>query len=62
MKIDSGGYDVGGAYWGIGPPSMYVAYSDDQEYVRYLRATSRAEAVTLLKIPKEMLKYRGATQ
>ena len=28
MKLDSGGYDKGGAYWGIGGP-LYRAYSEE---------------------------------
>ena len=29
VKLDSGGYDDGGAYWGLGPPSLYCAVDDE---------------------------------
>ena len=48
VKLDSGGYDDGGAYWGIGQP-LYCAYSDDYcEYCEYVRASSRSDAVNQL--------------
>ncbi len=45
VRLDSGGYDNGGAYWGIGQP-LYHAYGegvrDDQEL--FLRADNRNDA------------------
>lgn len=42
VRLDSGGYDPGGAYWGIGKP-LYVAFDNDGgEY--YFRANNRADA------------------
>jgi hypothetical protein len=47
FALDSGGYDTGGAYWGIGAP-MYCA--TDGVYRTYTRATSRAVAAKLLNL------------
>lgn len=54
VRLDRGGYDEDGKYWGAGEP-LYVYYSDDLEWGPmtghaargvggYLRASSRAEA------------------
>jgi hypothetical protein len=40
VRLDSGGYDSGGAYWGVGDP-LYVAGWGGA--TRYLRAKSRAD-------------------
>jgi len=37
VPIDSGGYDRGGAYWGLGKP-LYCEFTADGEYVQYYRA------------------------
>lgn len=47
VNIDSGGYDDGGNYWGIGQP-LYMASGED--YQAFQRANSRGEAAELLKI------------
>jgi hypothetical protein len=39
VKLDSGGYDKGGAYWGIGAP-LYCATSEQGE-VQYMRGRDR---------------------
>lgn len=47
VKLDSGGYDRGGAYWGLGEP-LYVAWRltpDDGLKRRFLRAKDRVDAV-----------------
>lgn len=46
IRLDSGGYDKGGAYWGHGAP-MYCA-TDGASYVAYTRANSRAAAALAL--------------
>ena len=43
VRLDRGGYDPAGAYWGIGAP-LYCAYDDDGEIERYTRAGSREGA------------------
>ena len=43
VYLDTGGYDDGGAYWGIGNP-LYCYESTDGSVYAYGRATSRAEA------------------
>ena len=36
IRLDSGGYDAGGAYWGVGE-KLYWACSDDQKVEYYFR-------------------------
>lgn len=54
MRIDAGGYDTGGAYWGIGD-HMYCAEGEtDTESARiFVRAKNRqdAKAKILRKLP-----------
>lgn len=47
VRLDSGGYDRGGAYWGVGEP-LWVAF-DDEGGEKYLRAPSREAAKTKLR-------------
>lgn len=42
VRLDSGGYDKGGAYWGQGQP-LWAAWDDSGEQV-YIRADSRDAA------------------
>lgn len=42
VRLNSGGYDAGGAYWGIGAPLWYVEDQDGNS--QYLRARDRAAA------------------
>jgi hypothetical protein len=42
VRLDRGGYDTGGAYWGVGAP-LWVAWDDDGNE-RYLRARDRDAA------------------
>lgn len=43
VRLDSGGYDPQGAYWGIGEP-LYWAAADDVDYDETFRAATRDEA------------------
>lgn len=43
VRINSGGYDEGGSYWGVGLP-LYFARDDDREIDMFLRAVSRDDA------------------
>ena len=36
VRICSGGYDSGGAYWGLGS-ELRVSYTKDLEYIRFYR-------------------------
>jgi len=36
VPLDNGGYDKGGAYWGIGKP-LRVSYTKDLEYIHFYR-------------------------
>lgn len=47
VRLNSGGYDRGGAYWGIGQPLWCLwGYSADGDLVcEYFRAPSRAAAL-----------------
>lgn len=44
--LDAGGYDKGGAYWGVatrgGPGHLYIAFSET--FTAYVRAWDRASA------------------
>ena len=46
VRLDSGGYDPGGAYWGHGAP-LFVAWCDGREM--FFRAGDRAEAKEIVK-------------
>lgn len=43
IRIDAGGYDPGGAYWGVGEP-LYNFTTDDGTESGYLRAADRDHA------------------
>lgn len=53
VKIDRGGYDGFGAYWGLGQP-LYVAEQDGR--MRFVRANTRLQAVVELGIAYKALK------
>ena len=55
VRLDSGGYDDGGAYWGIGKP-LFCARDDDETFRLFVRATSRAEAIAQMRIAPHLLK------
>lgn|SRR5574337_180263 len=59
VRLDSGGYDDGGAYWGNGEP-IYCA-TDDADYFATIRASNRTHAALLLDIDTKQLraKLRG---
>ncbi len=42
VRLNQGGYDDGGAYWGHGAP-LYVA-TDDADVTLFVRAVDRADA------------------
>lgn len=42
VPLNGGGYDVGGAYWGLGAPLWLAMDQDGKTY--YFRAASRAKA------------------
>lgn len=43
VRLDSGGYDSGGAYWGVGVP-LYWATCESGSIDFFLRAASRDDA------------------
>lgn len=47
LKMD-GDYDAGGAYWGSGPPAMWVAWSKGGVRV-FARGTTREDAKRVVK-------------
>lgn len=50
VRINSGGYDQGGAYWGLGLPLYwYSALPDDGEISGYVRAWSREDAKEMVR-------------
>lgn len=54
VRLDSGGYDDGGAYWGLGKP-LYCAQDDGDFYRRFVRAESRAKAAEMLELTNDEL-------
>lgn len=47
VRINSGGYDDGGAYWGLGSP-LYVVMDRDGDRV-YFRASGREDAKRIVR-------------
>lgn len=54
VRLDAGGYDDGGAYWGIGAP-LWCAMDDDGNR-QFIRAGTRERAALELNIPNTALK------
>lgn len=54
VRLDSGGYDDGGAYWGTGEP-IFCAIDDDGNR-QFQRASTREKAALILGIPTGALK------
>ena len=50
VPIDSGGYDRGGAYWGLGDP-LYVAHAEDVQLFYRAKSRDEAKAATKFDIP-----------
>ena len=48
IRLDSGGYDSGGAYWGIGAP-LYWAASEDGAVDMWFRARDRDSAKAIVR-------------
>lgn len=58
VRLNSGGYDSGGAYWGIGKP-LYWVRSDDGDVTEFFRAWDREEAKEqVLAISPDLKFYR----
>lgn len=50
VRINSGGYDDGGAYWGIGQPLYCATDSSDETEIRvFVRAPDRQTAKSLVR-------------
>ncbi len=56
VRINSGGYDDGGAYWGTGQPLYCAEGVDDDEYREFVRAWTREEAAEKLKVADRLIK------
>lgn len=52
VRLNSGGYDNGGAYWG-GPDNLYHAFNDEVEIDLYVRGDTRGQAMSevLAEVP-----------
>lgn len=63
VKLDDGGYDDGGAYWGKGQPLFCARAHEnaDSDYREFTRANSRDDAADKLRIPDKLLS-RGRTK
>jgi len=55
VKLDSGGYDNGGAYWGSGTHLWVAKYKDFEHFVR---ADTRLEAVRKFKELYQAIQFR----
>lgn len=55
VLVDAGGYDPGGAYWGLGSP-LWIAEDTEGNYRRFVRACNRSEAAALLGLSAQHLK------
>lgn len=53
VRLDSGGYDDGGAYWGFGQ-SLYCA-TDGADYRQFTRANGRLSAIAQFEIERGKL-------
>jgi hypothetical protein len=53
VRINRGGYDNGGAYWGLGKP-LYCAQCPEGGQ-KFTRADSRAHAAKILQIENQFL-------
>lgn len=49
VPLDSGGYDRGGAYWGLGAPLYYFEYEGLSDISGYIRAGSRESAKKIIR-------------
>ena len=54
VPINNGGYDSGGAYWGIGAPLYCVSDGDDW---RYFRARNRDAAKAIIREENPTAKF-----
>lgn len=62
VPLDSGGYDPGGAYWGIRARGrMLYAVTDGAEFVRYVDARCRSHALAevLQERPDDSWRWHG---
>lgn len=55
VRLDRGGYDDGGAYWGHGAP-IWCARTDDGTLFQTVRAPDRAAAAEALNLTPGLLK------
>lgn len=60
VRLDSGGYDNGGAYWGHGQP-LYRASGETKDFVfeQFVRADDRDDAKQQIRemFPREEVKF-----
>lgn len=59
IRINSGGYDAGGAYWGLGAP-LYAYGSGDGDW-KYIRARDRDAAKAKIRdaanVPADQVRF-----
>lgn len=56
VKLDSSGYDDGGAYWGLNSSNyLYCAYDNSGVYRDFARAASREHAAMIMGIQERFL-------
>lgn len=55
VNLDCGGYDDGGAYFGLPQRNLWCA-TDNANYREFVRAPTRKQAAKQLKLSNELLK------
>lgn len=55
VRLDGGGYDDGGAYWGLKAGRWLYCATDGADYRQFMRAAGRSHAALLLNIEPGLL-------
>lgn len=58
VPLDAGGYDAGGAYWGLGGKPLYCLATRAGEPLAFVRAGTRLTAAMALGVPQYALARR----
>ena len=57
VRLDSGGYDDGGAYWGLeSRGALLFCATNDENYRMFCRAESRLQALLEFRLSRHLLK------
>lgn len=56
VRLDAGGYDPGGAYWGVGVP-LFEYFDNEWSIVGFLRAADREAAKRAIREDRPDVKF-----